>query len=311
MNKLKQIEALVEEAIEKIEKAGLKGFRNFKKQILMDLSEQAYNLGQREPKPLQLEVGKSYRSREGNKITIEYLRSTTDHYPFVGDNGNYYHRNGSWINGVNQHCDLISEWQEEVKPELNHQSKYYPLWKYMKDEHGVTLLETDCQEIERFLPQQLQPLPDKMPDWFLPITREIGGVSTYTYDFRLQEWNKFKQHFGTPSNNLQPLPDQMPEWFGSYFQGHESFALACYSVCKTVFGNEKPREWWMDLQKGDKFMYGKEIRVFLGYIAIVDEHHRNFNVNDCSPYTDPEEELIKTFTPEQKKLWEMMKEGKV
>ena len=41
MNKIKQIEALVEEAIEKIEKAGLKDFRNFRKLILTDLAKRS------------------------------------------------------------------------------------------------------------------------------------------------------------------------------------------------------------------------------------------------------------------------------
>lgn len=162
-------------------------------QILTSLAQKAYQLGH--PKPLQLEVGKYYRSRDGRKVDIFRVHNHPI-FRFLGDDEKTYKKNGEYFNSNQHPRDLISEWQEEVNPEqptlqplpdCHPSSKYYPLWKYMRDEHGVTLLETDCQEIERLLPQQLQPLPEQMPEWFQSWFDD-KSVAEAIYDDCKEEW---------------------------------------------------------------------------------------------------------------------------
>ena len=168
-------------------------------------------------------------------------------------------------------------------------------------EYNTRLLGDVKEEVKQEQPA-LQLLPKQMPEWFITYFNDRGNDAATC-------WSHIVLRFGTQSNNLQPLPENRPEWFMTALTNPLTDRQKLWNKIIQYFGTQ-PREWWRDLKKGDKFMYGKEIRVFLGYIAIVDEHHRSFNVNDCSPYISPEEELIKTFSPEQKKLWEMMKEGK-
>jgi hypothetical protein len=167
----------------------------------------------------------------------------------------------------------------------------------------------------------LQPLPsvDELENelatlWGKDIAMIVRGVAKYLHT-----------KYGTPSNNLQPLPEKMPEWFASYFNGRGNDAVSCYIHCKYTFGTQ-PREWWMDLKKGDKFiwvspitkqehiikwngaLYYNEIDGWsLGELL---EEKVAYFVKDCSPYTDPEAELRKTLNPDQIKLLDEMKEGK-
>ncbi len=147
------------------------------------------------------------------------------------------------------------------------------------------------------------------------------GDTIKTYNSRLLGDEKKEVKQEQPA--LQPLPEQMPEWFASYFNGRGNDAVSCYIHCKYTFGTQ-PREWWMDLKKGDKFMYGDgidgEIRTFNGHYSCIEDNYFLYSmeegdsigigVGNCTPYTDPEAEFIATLTPEQLAMYKHVKEGK-
>ena len=61
---------------------------------------------------MKLEVGKSYRTRAGEKVTI--INSNNDpHYPFKGDNKNCYKENGRVWRYTEDEIDLIALWEGE------------------------------------------------------------------------------------------------------------------------------------------------------------------------------------------------------
>ena len=76
--------------------------------------------------------------------------------------------------------------------------------------------------------------------------------------------------------------------------------------------NQPPREWWMDLEKGDKFMYGNgvdgEIRTFNGHYSCIEDNYFLYSmeegdsigigVGNCSPYTDPTQSFRDKLSPE-------------
>lgn len=107
---------------------------------------------------------------------------------------------------------------------------------------------------------------------------------------------------------LQPLPEQMPEWVNSAIfevRRGKITPTAFYMVLCQHFGTQ-PREWWMDLKTGDKFMYGKNAYEF-DAILLRTVNDYTYNIDNCSPYTDPEAQLRKTLNPDQIKLLDEMK----
>jgi len=107
---------------------------------------------------------------------------------------------------------------------------------------------------------------------------------------------------------LQPLPDEVPEWFITPWKstlGDITMRVEEWHKILDHFGTQ-PREWWMDLKKGDKFMYGKNAYE-LDAILLRTVNDYTYNIDNCSPYTDPEAQLRKTLNPEQIKLLDEMK----
>ena len=109
-------------------------------------------------------------------------------------------------------------------------------------------------------------------------------------------------------NGLQPLPEEMPEWFNTF-----SGAYLKYNELRQHFGT-KPLEWWMGLEKGDKFVqfiHGEPItRTFYGEILLkTTEHGINCNIIDCSPYTEPTalEQFMASLTLKQLELAKRLK----
>ena len=63
---------------------------------------------------MKLEVGKTYRARNGDQIKIVSRNSFLENYPFVGSNGATYTNDGfGWI-GQQRFYDLIAEWPTET-----------------------------------------------------------------------------------------------------------------------------------------------------------------------------------------------------
>ena len=64
---------------------------------------------------IKLEVGKTYQSREGNKVRI-VGRINSRIWPFFGDNGESYDDQGRYYStSFNDHRDLIEEIEKEGK----------------------------------------------------------------------------------------------------------------------------------------------------------------------------------------------------
>lgn len=62
---------------------------------------------------MEIEVGKAYRSRLGERVEIVGYYGDSD-YPFKDENGRYYTPEGNyWVCGVEYGRDLISEWTDE------------------------------------------------------------------------------------------------------------------------------------------------------------------------------------------------------
>jgi hypothetical protein len=60
-------------------------------------------------KTLKLEVGKTYRSREGEEVKI-VRKNNKNVFPYQGSNGRWYAENGKWGYFPNEHPeDLIEE----------------------------------------------------------------------------------------------------------------------------------------------------------------------------------------------------------
>jgi hypothetical protein len=63
---------------------------------------------------IKLKVGKTYRSREGNKVRIVGRINST--WPFVGDNGALYDEQGwYYLAKSDDPCDLVEEIEKERK----------------------------------------------------------------------------------------------------------------------------------------------------------------------------------------------------
>jgi len=98
---------------------------------------------------------------------------------------------------------------------------------------------------------------------------------------------------------LQPLPEKMPDDFLGEFTMSSSFRQKIYDYVIQHFGTQ-PREWWMDLKKGDKFMnHLKQTVVFNDFLL---EYENNgfakSCAKNCSPYTDPTQSFRDKLSPE-------------
>ena len=71
---------------------------------------------------MKLEVGKKYRTREGELVTVERKVTTTPH-SYIGSNQCSYTENGLWLYTEHSSCDLIEEIQE-TKMKLEVGKKY-------------------------------------------------------------------------------------------------------------------------------------------------------------------------------------------
>jgi len=76
---------------------------------------------------MKLEVGKSYRTRAGEKVTIINVDDDRN-YPFKGDNKNCYKENGRVWRYHEDEIDLIAPWEDDQiqpsKEKVNHPAHY-------------------------------------------------------------------------------------------------------------------------------------------------------------------------------------------
>ncbi len=78
---------------------------------------------------MKLELGKSYRTRDGEKVVIVSVDGGLGiHYPFNGDNNQTYREDGRMYSGQEDGIDLVALWEEEQikisKEKVNHPVHY-------------------------------------------------------------------------------------------------------------------------------------------------------------------------------------------
>jgi hypothetical protein len=65
------------------------------------------------PSNIRLQVGKSYRSRNGEIVKIiddaRGRLAPAGRWPFLGDNDRVYRENGHWLHSIDGDLDLIEE----------------------------------------------------------------------------------------------------------------------------------------------------------------------------------------------------------
>lgn len=104
-------------------------------------------------------------------------------------------------------------------------------------------------------------------------------------------------------NGLQPLPEEMPDEI-MVLIGNSFIASDVWKWVKGNFGI-KPREWWMGLEKGDKFLdYNGISRLYNGFVFLGTDRSGTHEARLCSPYTEPTtlEQFMQSLTPEQIEL---------
>ncbi len=113
-------------------------------------------------------------------------------------------------------------------------------------------------------------------------------------------------------NGLQPLPEEMPEWLQKNIMNIYALrmdARTFYDLLRQHFGT-KPREWWMGLKKGDKFLDCNGIsRMYNGVVFLGTDRSGTHEARICSPYTEPTtlEQFMQSLTPEQLELAKRLK----
>lgn len=93
-----------------------------------------------------LELGKSYRTRDGGKVVIVSVDGGLGiHYPFNGDNNQTYSQNGRWCCSYESGADLVALWEEEQikisKEKVNHPEHYN---KHPSGVECITITEHMC-----------------------------------------------------------------------------------------------------------------------------------------------------------------------
>lgn len=112
---------------------------------------------------------------------------------------------------------------------------------------------------------------------------------------------RYYEEVGQEQPALQPLPDNAPEWLQEslteVYNNRMDMRLF-YSILKRHFGTQ-PREWWMDLKKGDKITDDTgNIRTFTGTVFLETGASVICDVTKCSPYTDPTQSFRDKLSPE-------------
>lgn len=65
---------------------------------------------------LKLEVGKSYRRRDGKRVNIVENKGPNTVFPFVSDDGRCYSEKGRYVAYTVCDFDIVAEWEEPLPP---------------------------------------------------------------------------------------------------------------------------------------------------------------------------------------------------
>ena len=103
---------------------------------------------------MQLEAGKYYRNRMGEKVwPIERDPEPTDFYKWVSyDAGDCFGDNGKWAEDRDRPNDLIAEWTDEPTQAI-HWTQLLSEMQALVEKHGWTIgdcasINEDCMDVE-------------------------------------------------------------------------------------------------------------------------------------------------------------------
>lgn len=113
-----------------------------------------------------------------------------------------------------------------------------------------------------------------------------------------------KEQTKTPSSKYYPLFQYLHDEFNIIL-----LETDCQEIERLL--NSQPREWWMDLKEGDKFIFDNKadridltfdgtLELYKGSLFLKSEERGStaFRLDYCSPYTDPAQSFRSKLTPE-------------
>lgn len=126
------------------------------------------------------------------------------------------------------------------------------------------------------------------------------------------EQEEVKEQTKPPSSKYYPL-------FKYFLDEHNVMLLEtdCQEIERLL--NSQPREWWMDLKKGDKFVFeNNKVKEFNGFVELgdhiwlgsIEKSGISYRADYCSPYTDPAQSFREKLTPEMQVEFDKLMEGK-
>ena len=108
-------------------------------------------------------------------------------------------------------------------------------------------------------------------------------------------------------NGLQPLPDVDTLMNDIYMNTATLGPIGSKDIAEYLHSKygTPPAEWWMGLEKGDKFLdYNGISRLYNGVVFLGTDRSGTHEARLCSPYTEPTalEQFMQSLTPEQREL---------
>ena len=113
-------------------------------------------------------------------------------------------------------------------------------------------------------------------------------------------------------NGLQPLPDVDTLMNDIYMNTATLGPIGSKDIAEYLHSKygTPPAEWWMGLEKGDKFLDCNGIsRLYNGVVFLGTDRSGTYEARLCSPCTEPTalEQFMQSLTPEQIELAKRLK----
>lgn len=145
--------------------------------------------------------------------------------------------------------------------------------------------------------EPLVPLPSEMPDDIFKVLDRykifIEAENKWNWHFTDLKWvwDVIYKHYGTPPRQELPSVDELKKeladvWDSQYAPQVPVWELLAQHLVTKYKLPSQPREWWMDLKVGDKFMVNNKIQVFSS-LMINSIKGDEYFIDACTPYVEP------------------------
>jgi len=155
------------------------------------------------------------------------------------------------------------------------------LWERKFNKMYLSSVQKLIQEYNSTLPSPLVPLPKEMP-------KEFRGIADSK-----QSWDWVFNHYGTPSKEPLPSVEELERELKTLPIKEIDEIKQIAQHLHSKYSLHPKQEWWMKLNKGDKFMWKGQVKTFQSYEI---EHKLYIEpfpsmvycpASDCTPYTPP------------------------